>query len=105
MPNQLELDFHAAMVNIYRRAKQEADYNAARYIQMVIDQGGREAAKILINADHPSDGYTVLWSRGRLDLTVEALVIENPQWHSLFTPAEIERARYRLDQYESTVKG
>lgn len=103
MPTQLELDFHAAMVNIYRRAKKEADYNAARFIQMVTDQGGREAAKTLINADTPSDGYAALWTRGRLDLTVEALVIENPQWHSLFTPEEIERARKRLAQYEYRV--
>ena len=99
MPTQLEQDFHSAMVSIYKRAKSEADYNATRYIQMVSDHGGLEAAKILINADTPSDGYTELWKRGRLDLTVEAIVIDNPKWHSLFEPVELERARTRLTEY------
>ena len=100
MPTDLEKRFHEAMVGIYRRAKAEADYNATRYIQMVSDHGGVEAAKLLINADTPSDGYTELWKRGRLDLTVEALVIGHAQWHSLFEPAEIERARQRLKDYK-----
>jgi hypothetical protein len=28
-----------------------------------------------------SEGCTALWERGRLDLTVEALIHDNPQWH------------------------
>lgn len=104
MPTDLENRFHEAMVDIYRRAKAEAAYNATRYIQMVSDHGGVEAAKILINAETPSDGYTELWRRGRLDLTVEALVIEDPQWHSLFDPTEIARARQRLKDYHYELK-
>lgn len=56
-------------------------------------------AKYLINAERPSDGFTHLYERGRLDLTVEAMVVENPQWHPLFTEAELERARRRLRAY------
>jgi hypothetical protein len=100
MPTELEKQFHEAMVDIYRRAKDEVDYNATRYIQMVSDHGGIEAAKILINAGTPSDGYTELWKRGRLDITVEALVVQNPSWYSLFEPEEIERAKQRLQEYE-----
>jgi hypothetical protein len=52
---------------------------------------------------HPSSGYTALWERNRLDLTVEALVTENPEWWELFTPAELERARKRLGEYRYTI--
>jgi len=47
-----------------------------------------------------SEGYTALWERGRLDLTVEALIHDNPQWHSLFTPEELAICTERLTQYE-----
>jgi hypothetical protein len=98
MPTPLEQEFHQAMVNIYDRAKNEANYVATRYIQMVAEHGGVATAKTLINADRPSDGYTALWERRRLDLTVEAL-IQNPKWAPLFIPEEIEKARQRLKEY------
>ncbi len=60
MKSQLEEAFHEAMVQIYHRAKIEASYNATRFIQMVSEHGGVEAAKILINTENPSDGYTEL---------------------------------------------
>lgn len=99
MPSQLELDFHRAMVDVYRRAKTEAGYDANRFIQMVSEIGGVEAAKSLINSSTPSDGYTELHLRKRLDLAVEALVVENPKWHALFEPEEIQRAKVRLKEY------
>lgn len=98
MPSPLEQEFHRAMVDIYERARNEANYVANRYIQMVAEHGGVETAKILINSDRPFDGYTALWERGRLDITVEALV-QNPQWAPLFSAEEIEKARQRLIDY------
>jgi hypothetical protein len=98
MPNPLELEFHKEMINIYLRAKNEANYVANRFIKMVTDHGGLETAKILINADTPSDGYTALYLKGRLDLTVEAIV-QDPKWAFLFDPEEIKRSRERLVEY------
>ena len=91
--------FDAAMFNIYRRAKDEAGYTANIFLQMLTDRGGLETAKYLINAAQPSDGYTNLHQRGRLDLTVEAMILAEPKWHSLFRPEELERAKARLKQY------
>jgi hypothetical protein len=45
-----------------------------------------------LRASKPSNGYTHLYERGYLNLTVEALVAENSKWHSLFTAEEIGRA-------------
>jgi hypothetical protein len=95
----LDAQFTEAMFDIYRRAKSEAKYNATIFLGMITDRGGRATAKSLINADKPSDGYTALYLRKRLDLTVEAVVVENPRWHSLFTKDELEKARRRLIAY------
>jgi hypothetical protein len=98
MPD-ISKQFDTAMFDVYRRAKSEAGYTATIFLQMVTDRGGVATAKYLINAPKPSDGYTHLYDRKRLDLTVEALVVENERWHSLFTVEEISRARARLKAY------
>ncbi len=91
--------FDMAMFQIYQRAKSEARYNATKFYQMLNDRGGLATAKTLINADKPSDGYTHLYERGRLDLTVEAMVIGDKKWEEIFTPEELEKARKRLTDY------
>jgi hypothetical protein len=97
--DNLAKQFDVAMFEIYRRAKAEAGYTATIFLKMVADRGGLPTAKFLINAAKPSDGYTHLYERGRLDLTVEAMVVENEKWHSLFTAKEISRAKNRLIEY------
>lgn len=94
--------FDVPMFEIYRRAKVEAGYNATIFLRMISDRGGLATAKYLINATTPSDGYTHLYERGRLDLTVEAMVVENPQWHELFTQDELAAAKRRLKKYGYT---
>ena len=91
----LDLRFHDEMLEIYRRAKSECRYNAARFLQMVSESGGLNAARTLLAASTVSDGFSALWQSGRLDLTVEALVIR-PPWNTLFTQYELEVARKRL---------
>lgn len=87
------------MFSIYERAKKEAGYNATIFLRMLIDNCGIQTARTLVNATKPSDGYTALYEKGRLDLTVEAMVLENQIWHELFTPDELKRAKTRLLQY------
>ena len=99
MPTALEVEFHTAMEAIYARAKEEAGYNATAFRGMVAMHGGLEAARILIRAQTVSDGYTALWERRRLDLTVEAAVVENVRFHTLFDKEDIEVCRKRLKDY------
>jgi hypothetical protein len=98
--SDLEERFDAAMMDIYRRAKSEAHYNASRYFQMLSEHRGVETARILLHADTVSEGYTALWERGRLDLTVEALIYDHPEYHGLFSQEEREIAFQRLRQYK-----
>ena len=99
MPTQLEIEFHESMLDIYRKAKSEAGYNAQRFLQMVVDHGGPEAARMLINSRTVSDGYTALYERGRLDLTVEAMVLETDKYHPLFTTDQLDICAERLQAY------
>lgn len=89
--------FDAAMHDIYTKAKDEVGYNATRFKQMLSKKGGLETARHLL-AGHPttvSEGFTQLALKGRLDLTVEALVLAS-EWKELFTSEEISNATRRL---------
>ena len=103
MQSNLEGRFHQAMLGIYRTAKAEAGYNATRFLSMVTEHGGLETARILLHAATVSDGYTALWERKRLDLTVEALILQ-PQWNELFSSEERAVARNRLLEYGYQLK-
>jgi hypothetical protein len=98
MASKLESEFHDAMIEIYRRAKVEAHYNATRFLGMVAERGGLETARYLLHTPIVSDGYTALWERGRLDLTVERLILD-PKWRTLFNLQERGIAVDRLRKY------
>lgn len=86
------------MVAIYQTAKRELGYNATRFRQMLGEQGGLVTARQLLWSDTPSDGFTTLWERHRLDLTVEDHVLR-AEFATLFSDAEREQALNRLKAY------
>ena len=98
MPTEAESQFNEAMLNIYRRAKAEAGYNATRFLSMVVEDGRLETARYLLHAAKVSEGYTALWERKRLDLTVEAMILR-PEWQALFSDVERRIAVNRLREY------
>jgi hypothetical protein len=91
-------EFARAMRDIYVRAKSEAGYNATYFLQMLSSEGPVETARRLVMSTQPSEGFTALWERGRLDLTVEAHIIQD-RFAPLFSDVELEAARERLRQY------
>jgi hypothetical protein len=95
---EIERRFHRAMILIYETAKRELGYNATRFLQMISEHGGVATARQLLWSDAPSEGFTTLWERGRLDLTVEARILD-AEFAPLFTDEDRERARARLDAY------
>lgn len=76
MTNNIEYRFDIAMMDIYHRARNEARYVATRFLQMLHEHRGLETARLLLHSSTVSEGYTALWERGRLDLTVEALILQ-----------------------------
>ncbi|WP_405084914.1 DUF262 domain-containing protein [Microbispora sp. NBC_01389] len=91
-------EFDAAMRSVYDRARSEANYHASYFLSMLAEHGSMETARRLLRSPAVSDGFAALWERGRLDLTVEALVVR-PRFAELFTYDEIEIARHRLGQF------
>ena len=91
----LEDRFHQEMLRIYEEAN-EFGYYPNYFLGMVVDRGGLSAAKHLISGNQLSDGFVRLWEEGRLDLSVEALVLRDP-WRGLFTQEELAEVQRRLD--------
>lgn len=98
----LAREFDAAMFSIYERAWSEARYRATRFLQMLNEHGGIETANRLLPT--MSEGFAELWNRKRLDLTMEALILQ-PRWRPLFTPEQLELAEKRLRDCGYRVKG
>ena len=94
----VERRFGEAMLAIYREAK-GIGYTPSLFHRMLHEKGALQTARQLINASQPSDGYTRLWELKRLDLSVEAVVHDNTEWHVLFTHDELQRCRKRLTDY------
>lgn len=90
--------FGTEMHRLYERSRKEAKYPASYFLSMLADLGPVETARKLLRAPAVSDGFAALWERGRLDLTVEALVIQSP-FTELFDERELETARTRLEQF------
>jgi hypothetical protein len=102
----LELRFHDAMLDIYRLAgeatrHQRPDGSTARgywagyFLRGVRNHGGPEYAHQLLRKQGTTDGFQRLTDEGRLDLTVEALVVR-PEYEPLFTEDERRIAAHRL---------
>ena len=89
--------FKNAMLSIYELGKSETSYNATRFLQMVHEKGGVQTAKDLLSGDPSavSEGFANLALKGRLDLSVEALVLKD-EWKHLFTSRELSIAKRRL---------
>lgn len=94
----LEQEFATQMRSLYERAQKEVHYTPTSLLRMLADLGPLAAARKLLNAPAVSDGFAALWERGRLDLTVEALVLQ-PQFAELFDDQERQLAAKRLAQF------
>ena len=76
-------------------AKAECNYNATRFLQTVTNQGGLGAAKTLLSHPDISSGLEELWKHGRLDISMEAVVLRQP-WRQLFSREELSIAAKKL---------
>lgn len=97
----INADFTVALMDAYRRAHTEAGYNAANFLSLLGERGGRETAVYLVHQPDPSLGFTRLWERRRLDLTVEAIILR-PEWWTLFSDDDRTAAFNRLSEYRFT---
>ena len=95
--DNLKSSFDEAMLDIYRTAKYECDYNATYFLRMIQDYGGLDAAKRLLHDNKVHEGLTNLYFLGRTDITMEAVIWDNAVWHELFTEEELQTVKTRLE--------
>jgi len=95
----LEDEFNARMQKVYLDGKREGRYSAPLFAELLKNHGGLETARRFIHSADYAAGFTKLWERERLDLTVEAVILQEAKWHPLFTAEEIEVCRKRLAGY------
>ena len=101
LKSDLQTEFAQRMKAVYDRGRAEAGYNATYFRSMLSQYGPLETARRLLMSPAISDGFAELWERGRLDLTVEAVVSE-AVFSELFSEEEIAVARRRLEQFGYT---
>ena len=91
---KLEERFHQEMLDTYNQAA-KLGYRATYFLQVAHEHGGVGAAKMLLAKSASASGFERLWELGRLDISVEALVLK-PEFMALFSDAERQVARERL---------
>jgi hypothetical protein len=84
---------------LYWRADQTVDlgYDPASFVEL-IDLGPTAACRKLINDEPPSEWFTRLYELKRLDLSIEALVLQMP-YRASFTVDVQNKARGRLQDH------
>jgi hypothetical protein len=102
----LELRFHDTMLDVFRLAGEatrrtrsdgtiERGYWASYFLRGVRNHGGPDYAHQLLRKEGTTDGFQRLKVEGRLDLTMEALVLR-PEYSALFSNEERRVAAHRL---------
>ena len=92
----LEEQFHERMLRLCIEARPVVGNLVSPLRASISSLRGLGAAKVLLYAAHVTTGFEELWRKGRLDLSVEAIVLE-PEWAELFTDYELGIARERLE--------
>lgn len=95
----IEKDLYDDMVNIYNEASLQCNYKPIRFLQMLNSKGPVITAKELIRKHGVTYDFNRLWECGRLDLSLEALLLKD-KYKVLFTEEEIEICKNRLKEYE-----
>jgi hypothetical protein len=96
-PGDIVREFHQEMERLCARVMRETSYKPTRMLTMIQQMGGVEAARKIAGSANPSEGFIALWELGRLDLTVEQLVLRD-EFVGLFPEHLVEVAEAKLRQ-------
>lgn len=94
----IEAQLHQKLIEAENESKNVLGYISHSFIEMIDEHGALQTVKILISKN-PSNAYAKLWEKNRLDLTVEAIIIQNQEFHSIFSEEELNKAKERLNQF------
>lgn len=102
MPAVVERQFE----DFLRAKVEEANsfkYVPTKFLGMLSSSGAYATATQLLSSKDLTSGYQRLWQNQRLDLSVEALVLEH-EWWEYFDPMLLQRAEARLREFNYVPK-
>lgn len=71
-------------------------YNPIYFIRMLNEYGAIETCKTLINQKKIHEGLYKIYTLNRLDLSMEATIYDNKEFHSLFSQDELKTIENKL---------
>lgn len=101
----IEQDFDKVMMETYKTTVNETKgkYNPHVFHDLLLNHRGVKTARMLVLQDVPTEGFERLYFLGRLDLTVEYLMLQH-EFQPLFTTQELITARERLAEYKFPIE-
>jgi|GEM_PF-3437751 hypothetical protein len=93
-----KIRFSEAISTLYKRTQIECNHRQTFLKDLIDSMGGYLAAKRILGNKKYLIGIASLKPLNRLDLSVEALVVD-PQWEDIFTRRQLEVANQRLVQF------
>lgn len=93
----LEQQLEDALLEATKEAIEMVGYYPRNFLDMLTDKGAKQTAEELMTRPKITHGLTVLFEKNRLDLSVEAIVLEN-QYKELFTEEALTVARRSLTE-------
>ena len=93
-----EEELRKDMINIYNTAKKEINYKPGHLLNMISNLGAYETAIRIVTKQNVTSGFDRFWESGRLDLSVEALLIR--KYSQLFSKDVIEICKKSLAEYK-----
>lgn len=95
---QLKKLFHQDMIELYKKIIKIVKYKPTRLMDYINRYGGYEAAVKYINTESNLQDFAVLWEKEHLDLSVEALIV-NESYRSLFDEEILSFCDRKLKEY------
>lgn len=95
---EIELNLFTDMIKIYRETDAQCNYRATGFFQKIQSDGAITTAKEIINNEELTEGFIKLAECNRLDLSVEALIVQE-KYKELFTPKERKICINRLKKH------
>lgn len=71
-------------------------YNPRYFLEMLNEHGAIKTCKILINQNKITTGLNRICMLNRLDLSMEAIIYDNKEFHSLFNQDELKTIENKL---------
>jgi hypothetical protein len=91
----LEQEFDDACMESVKECR-KLGYNPSLFVTMRAQMGSVEACRRLMNSPKWPDGFVRLLEMKRLDLSIEALVHDNPKFRPLFDTPTLDNCEKRL---------